>query len=124
VCIAELLSVEETKRLGAELRQQQISSSNIIVNQLVPEPPDTGKQGSSSAESDPNFWAVAFCNARRKIQNKYVKQLQQSFAEDMNIIGLPLLTKEVHGVDALMEFKEHLEHPIVFSQVTKKRKRT
>lgn len=122
VCIAELLSVEETKRLVAELRQQQIATSYILVNQLVPQPPDD-----SGGSDDPNHWAVAFCNARRDIQQKYVAKLQESLEEDMAILGLPLLTKEVHGVDALVEFNTHLRDPILFlpkgKETKKKRKR-
>ena len=44
VCIAEFLSVSETKRLLAELRGNQVKASHVIVNQLVTQDALDGKQ--------------------------------------------------------------------------------
>nr|CAG4708673.1 unnamed protein product [Naegleria fowleri] len=96
VCIPEFLSVYETERLVQELTNFNIDSHNIVVNQLVLK--DTKKE------------PCEICEARKSIQSKYLKQIFELY-EDFHVIQMPLLGKEVRGVQALHEFKEMLLYP-------------
>lgn len=91
VCIPEFLSVYETERLTMELNNYQIEISNIVINQILMNDDDGCKM----------------CNARKKMQKKYIEQIDELF-ESFYITKLPLLYEEVRGVNNLSEFSKFL----------------
>ena len=88
VCIPEFLSMYETERLAIELAKQEIDIHNIVINQvLFPDP----SQNCSK------------CTARRKMQDKYLTQIQEIY-DDFHLAVNPQLDNEVRGLDCLKHF--------------------
>ena len=98
VCIPEFLSLYETERLIQELVKYNINCCHIVVNQLI-------KKKSTDCDS------CTMCNARLKIQKKYMKSLHALYAEDFHIVQMPLLGDEVRGPKALSKFAQYLVTP-------------
>lgn len=101
VCIAEFLSVYETERLIQALVKFGINSHNIIINQLIPPPPPT------EAGADEQHASCRLCVARRRLQNRYVEQLECMY-DEFHIVKVPLLEDEVHGKERIESFAKRL----------------
>lgn len=73
-----------------------IACDSIVVNQLVMKP-----------SNEP---PCRMCNARQKIQHKYLEQIDDLY-EDFHVVKMPLLDNEVRGVQALKQFAQFLIQP-------------
>ena len=89
VTIPEELSIAETERLLATLRDEGIPVRNIIVNRLQKEK------------------GCAFCLNRKKGQESYLRDIDEKFAT-YNLVKMPVFSNEVRGKDRLLKFGEFL----------------
>jgi len=88
VLIPEFLSLYETERMIQELSSYQIDTHALVVNQLL------FPKKSNDCEQ---------CNARRKMQKKYLEQIEELY-DEFNVVKMPLLVEEVRGKEKLEKY--------------------
>lgn len=93
VCIPEFLSLYETERMIQELSSYHIDTHAIVVNQLL------FPKKSNECEQ---------CNARRKMQKKYLEQIEELY-DEFNVVKMPLLVEEVRGKEKLERYVNSLD---------------
>ncbi|CAD7943020.1 unnamed protein product [Amoebophrya sp. A25] len=101
VCIAEYLSVMETKRLMEELAEQGVRSGFVICNQLLPV---LGYDPSARGEESR---ALSLINARNQIQKKYLAMLEQ-IPMVKHVVKVELQDREITGLQGLAVFASML----------------
>ncbi|MFZ6016851.1 MAG: ArsA family ATPase [Nitrospirota bacterium] len=89
VTIPEELSIAETDRLLATLREEGIPVRNIIVNRIQDQIQCT------------------FCSTRKRAQESYLNQIDEKFSS-YNLIKLPVFSNEVRGKEGLLRFGDFL----------------
>jgi len=94
VMIPEEMAITETGRLLNELIKNNISVSNIVVNQLYQDTTEL----------------CEFCKARREMQEKNLIKIKKIFRENLhkNLIEVPLFKEEIREYDKLKEMGEYL----------------
>lgn len=85
----ESLPVAEAERAVAELEEHQITVPALIINQAIP--PQEVRQANT-----PYFWS------RYEMQQKYLGLIREKFG-DKTLAEVPLLEKEVRGLDRLRQ---------------------
>ncbi|MBU4534920.1 MAG: TRC40/GET3/ArsA family transport-energizing ATPase [Euryarchaeota archaeon] len=90
VVIPEEMSIYESERAMEALKKYNIYSDGVIVNQILPEETD-----------------CEFCQARRALQQKRLKQIHEKFQGQL-VAELPLLKEEAKGVSTLEKVGELL----------------
>lgn len=95
VCIAEFLSLYETERLIQRLMELEIDSSNIVINQLMPE-----EENEDTLD--------LFFKFREKLQTKYLGKYDDLYGGDFNIVHMPLQDHEIRGQEKLNNFSKLL----------------
>eukprot|EP01043_Picozoa_sp_COSAG02_P035554 COSAG02_NODE_2554_length_8538_cov_46.619268_2_plen_522_part_00 len=124
VCIAEFLSINESRRLLSELQRNSVNVSHVVVNQLVKGWVTDAEMPSFDAllaRADPRpeedellrkiQASIELTNARGGIQKKYLGELK-AFPEvsehGLTVIELPLLAGEVTGPTNILAFSQKL----------------
>jgi len=94
VTIPEPMSIYEIERLVQLLENTRIPVNSVIANRIIMEDNK-----------------CPFCLARKKEQEKYVKEIEEKFAS-YNLLKMPLFPKEIRGIEDLTLYGEILFAPL------------
>ena len=89
VCIPEAMAIMETGRLLEDLAKSEITSRQIIVNNVM------------TSEG------CGFCLQRKAGQKKYIQEIDESFPY-LNKVEVPLFAEEIKGKETLHKLKSYL----------------
>ena len=89
VCIPEAMAIMETGRLLKDLAKSEITSRQIIVNNVM------------TSEG------CGFCLQRKAGQKKYIQEIDESFPY-LNKVEVPLFAEEIKGKETLHKLKSYL----------------
>ena len=92
VTIPEALSVNQTQRVANDLERFGIRVGGVVINHVLTE---------EAADSD-------FNRTRRKMQLRYVDELERTYGGTMPVVQLPLQSYEVRGVETLKKVEKIL----------------
>ena len=106
VCIPEFLSLYETERLVQELVKHDIDTHNIVVNQVL-----FSCAVDATAAGGKGTLTCGRCNARSRMQAKYLEQIGELYGDMFHVIKTPLLNEEVRGGAKLTDFGSFLLSP-------------
>ncbi len=90
VIIPEKLAIQETLRLLASLEQHKIYVRNIIVNRVY------------------EYNTCSFCKSQRIFHSMLLEDTENLFNK-YNLIKIPLYQNEIHGIEALNEYRLNLK---------------
>jgi len=96
VVIPEEMSVFESKRLLAQLREFEIPVSTVVVNKVMESLGDVTADVDASDFVSPNLADCAFCQHRWDVQQSALAEAQEIF-RDHGIRRVPLFADEVRG---------------------------
>eukprot|EP00928_Gymnodinium_smaydae_P090797 TRINITY_DN74526_c0_g1_i1.p1 TRINITY_DN74526_c0_g1~~TRINITY_DN74526_c0_g1_i1.p1 ORF type:complete len:603 (+),score=171.61 TRINITY_DN74526_c0_g1_i1:39-1811(+) len=121
VCIAEYLSISESRRLLSELDRFDVLASHVVVNQLVTDYLEEDEMQeledvyskTKAPVLEKAIAAARLTTARRNIQSKYLKDLKECpevnrKTDPLTVLEVPLLPSEVTGSKAIMSFSNLL----------------
>lgn len=87
----------ETERLVQRLTELEIDTHNIVVNQILDQ-----RRGDHGCKR---------CDRRGAMQQRYLEQIEELYAEDFHVVKTPQLLTEVRGLPHLLRFGELLMNP-------------
>ncbi len=93
VTIPEGLGVSQTERIEKDLERFDVRIGGIIVNNLIPREVDAGSE---------------LLSKRRRVQEKYMKMLEETYSGRLPLRKLPLQGYEVIGIEALRDIGKQL----------------
>jgi arsenite-transporting ATPase len=91
VLIPEKLPILESEKTHAVLRQHKIPVAGLVVNRTLPENQILGE----------------FLESRRSQEAEYLEQIERVFSK-LPRVRIPLLSRDVQGINALREIAQHL----------------
>ena len=91
VLIPEKLPILESEKTHAVLRKHKIPVAGLVVNRTLPNNQTLGE----------------FLESRRSQEAEYLGQIDRTFSK-LPQVRIPLLSRDVQGIDALREIAQHL----------------
>lgn len=93
VTIPEGLGVSQTERIKQDLEKFEVQIGGIIVNNLIPQEVDMSSE---------------LLSKRRRVQEKYMKILEETYSGKLPLMKLPLQGHEVIGIEVLRDIGKQL----------------